>query len=257
MLHFTLLGSGSSGNASLVWSAKTKVLFDAGFSYRSLCQRAAAAGVSLDDLAAVFVTHEHTDHVRGLGVLARKTGLPVYLTEDTFDALPRGTGEVAGASFFEAGDSLRIGDLDIRSFSTSHDAADPVSYTVSHGGAKLGFATDLGCGSHLVRARLDGCNALVLEANYCPDMLRQGTYPPQVQQRIRSRIGHLSNQAMSSLLSELLHDSLRTVVLFHISENNNAPELARKMAAGAMNGHQATLHLAGQDEPTPCFEVRP
>ena len=257
MLKFSLLGSGSKGNATLIVSRTGKILVDSGYSFKRLQERVAAAGETLDGLQAVFVTHEHRDHVNGIGVLARRTGVPIYMTGETFANLPDTVGELPRVEHFEAGDTIRIADLEVSSFSVSHDAADPVSYTVAAEGARLGFATDLGHVSHLVRTRLTGCHALVLESNHCPQMLRAGPYPPQLQQRIHSRIGHLSNQDMTSLLSALLHDGLQTVVLFHISENNNTYDLAHRMAAGVLGDHPAQVFVAEQDRPTPLFEVRP
>ncbi len=255
MLQFCLLGSGSSGNAILVSSGETRILIDNGLSYKQLCLRADRAGMSLAGLKALFITHEHGDHVKGAGILARKTGVPVYLTEGTHAALSPNVGEIPRAVCFEAGDTLQVDGLTVESFSVSHDAADPVSYTVRHGAAQVGLATDLGHVSHLVRTRLAGSTALILEANYCPEMLRRGHYPPRVQQRIRSRSGHLSNQDMTSLLDDLLHERLRTVVLVHISEHNNTPDLAHRYAARVLGRHGAALHVAAQDEPSPVFEV--
>lgn len=257
MLQFSLLGSGSSGNAALIVSPKTKILVDCGLSLRQLRLRAEQVGTSLDGLSAVFITHEHGDHVNGLGVLSRKLGVPVYLTKGTYTALSPAVGTFPGATLIEAGDQVTIGDIEIQSYSVSHDAADPVSYVMHRAGAKLGFATDLGHVSHVVRRSLAGAHALVLESNYCPQRLLEGSYPPQVQHRIRSRIGHLSNQDMCSLLADLIHDRLGTVVLVHLSENNNAPELARALAAGVIGARPVTLHLAEQDRPSPLFEVAP
>lgn len=253
--HFCLLGSGSSGNAALVASDSTRILIDNGFSLKQLKARMAAVGESVGGLNAVFVTHEHADHVRGVGVLARALNIPVFMTAGTRELLPLTTGEIPNVVIFEAGDRMRIRDLEVASFSVPHDAADPVSFTVSCNGCKVGFATDFGKPSQLIKTRLAGANALVIESNYCPDMLRMGHYPPQVQQRIRSRIGHLSNQDMCSLLDSLWHEALRTVVLMHISENNNRPELARAMAAQALRGRNVRLFVAAQDAPTPVFEV--
>jgi phosphoribosyl 1,2-cyclic phosphodiesterase len=257
LLRFSLLGSGSSGNAALIVSGRAKILIDDGFSFKQLLARTAEIGESLDGLDAVFVTHEHQDHVAGIGVLARRMDVPIFMTPQTYAGLPPSLGTVRRIEVFEGGDAINVGDLEVRSFSVSHDAADPVSYSVHHGAAKLGFATDFGHSSHLVRTRLAGSHALVLESNYCPDMLRRGGYPPQVQQRIRSRSGHLSNQDMSSLLSELLHEALRTVVLVHISENNNTPELVHAMASQVVKHRAIEVFVAAQDRPTRLFEVVP
>lgn len=257
MLQFSLLGSGSKGNATLIRAHGTKILIDCGFSGKELLRRLACIGEDLDGLDAIFVTHEHSDHVEGLGVISRRINVPVYLTYETRANLPPRIGDIANTRLFEAGDTIVVGALEVTSFSTSHDAADPVSYTVAARGAKVGFAHDLGHCSQLVRTRLAGSHSLVLESNYCPEMLRNGPYPPELQQRIRSRIGHLSNQDMNSLLHELLHDCLRTVVLAHISEKNNNYDLAQSMAEQVLRGHHARLIVARQDAPTGLIEVSP
>ena len=256
MLQFSLLGSGSSGNAILLQSAGTKILIDNGLSFKQLSLRAAAIGVSLEDLAGVIVTHEHGDHVQGLGVLTRKMPMPVYMTRGTFENLSPNLGVLPEVVFFEAGEHLQIGDMLVRSFSVSHDAADPVGFTVRSQGAQFGLATDLGHVSHLVRNRLAGSHALVIESNHCPEMLRKGAYPPKIQQRIRGRHGHLSNEDMCSLLHALLHDTLQHVILVHISENNNSVELVKDRVRGVLKAHRAAMFLATQDAPTPLFEVR-
>ena len=156
---------------------------------------------------------------------------------------------------FESGDTLSVGAMTLTSFRVDHDAADPVSYVVRSGGCQLGIATDLGKATHLVRQRLQGSNALVLESNYCPEMLRHSPYPAAVVQRIGSPQGHLSNPDMNSFLADLLHDELHLVVAVHISQENNTVEKAREMAARVLGSHRARLHIADQDAPSPMFEV--
>lgn len=256
MLRFSLLGSGSSGNAAYICSEQASILIDNGLSFRQLEMRMQAIGASLETLDAVFITHEHHDHVLGLGTLARRLNVPVFMTQDTCEHLPESVGKLPRLEVFESGDTLRIGDMEIGSFSISHDAADPVSYTVRSRGVKLGLATDIGHVSQLVRTRLSTCHALVLEANYCPEMLRLGDYPAAVQQRIRGTSGHLSNHDMCSLLHALLHDALKLVVLVHISEKNNTPDLVRRLAQQVLSSRASTLlHLASQNKPTELFEV--
>ena len=255
MLRFTLLGSGSSGNAILIETDAHKILIDNGLSFKQLSQRAERAGSSIHDLNAVFITHEHTDHVAGIGVLTRKMPVPIYITPATMAALPKNIGTVEPIRFFESGETIDLKGLQIQSFAISHDAVDPVGFTVTYQGTKLGFAADMGHCSQLVRNRLQGCHAILLEANYCPDMLRLGDYPPKIQQRIRSRNGHLSNQDMASLLNDIRHDQLQQVVLVHISENNNHPDKVRAMAEQALKTTPANIHLATQEGPTPFFEV--
>lgn len=255
MIEFSLLGSGSSGNATLVRGPSGKILIDNGFSVRELQRRMACIGESLDDLLGVVVTHEHRDHVNGLGVLARRTGAPVYVTPATAERLPESLGVIPNLVHFESGDTVAIGEFALRSFRVTHDAADPVSFVVSRDGARVGFATDLGCVSHLVRQRLRGCHALVLESNYCPAMLRRSSYPAAIVQRIRGPQGHLSNQDMNSLLADVLHSDLQLVVAVHISQENNTPDTAHAMAAQVLDKHPARLVVAAQDEPTPLFRV--
>lgn len=257
MIRFSLLGSGSGGNALLVSTACGKILIDSGLSFRQLRLRAAQVGTTLDDIKAVFVTHEHSDHVNGLGGLARKLGIPVFMTPGTHDNLPSSVGNLPRVELFEAGEDMTVGDMVVSSFSVSHDAADPVSYVVQCDGVRLGLAADMGHASQLVVSRLMGAHALVLESNYCPNLLRQSSYPAALQQRIRGRMGHLSNGDAGSLLAALLHDGLRIVVLVHISEENNHPRLAYDTAARVLRSMPVRVSVAEQNRPTEMFEITP
>ncbi len=254
MIEFSLLGSGSSGNAVFVRGPSGKFLIDNGFSLKQLQSRLERIGESIDRLAAIVVTHEHRDHVNGIGVLARKTGVPVYLTRETDARLPD-LGRIPAKVYFESGDVLRILDFQLASFRVAHDAADPVSFTVWRAGCQLGLATDLGHATNLVRERLRGSHALVLESNHCPEMLRRSSYPPAIIQRIGGQHGHLSNQDMCKLLTSLLHADLQWVVAVHVSRENNTADKAREMAQGALKDHPARLHVAAQDEPTPLMRI--
>lgn len=255
MIRFSLLSSGSKGNAILVRTDTCKILIDNGLSHKQLLLRAKDAGETLDDLTAVFVTHEHADHVNGLGVLCRRQGVTAFMTPGTYERLPKCVGPLPKVEVFEAGDSVRVDGLAMRSFSVSHDAADPVGYVIETANAKLGLAADMGHIPQFIRKCLEGAHGLILESNYCPDLLRLGSYPPMIQQRIRGRQGHLSNKAMSELLSSLLHDRLQVVVLTHISEENNTHQLAYDFAADVLRGHTAQVHVALQDRPTCVFEI--
>ncbi len=255
MLRFVILGSSSSGNALLVYNETTRLLIDNGLSYKRLAAAMAETGVAPESLDAVLVTHEHTDHVRGLGVLARRVDAPVFMTQPCAEALPASVGVIPNVMHFESGDTLQFNGLSVTSFAVSHDAADPVNYVVRSNGATLGLATDFGHCSQLIRARLMGANALVIESNYCPDLLRQGPYPPSIQQRIRSRTGHLSNHDVQKLLRQLRHEALRLVVLAHISRDNNTPELACALAREALDGLPVQILAAPSDVVSPVFEV--
>jgi phosphoribosyl 1,2-cyclic phosphodiesterase len=264
LIQFSLLGSGSSGNALLIKTDKTKVLVDCGLSYRQLRLRSAEVGESIDDLAGVIVTHEHGDHVNGLGVLGRQfkrandSILPIYMTRGTYHNLPKSLGLLENVECFEPGESVTIGDIEAESFSVTHDAADPVSYVLRYEGTKLGIAADLGHATTLVHQRLAGSHGLILESNYCPEMLEKSSYPAQIRQRISSRSGHLSNHEMSSLLKGIAHEQLQQVVLIHISEENNTHELAKHRATQALGARSETVEVdvAPQDRPTKMFEVR-
>lgn len=257
MIRFSLLGSGSAGNAIFVRGAHTKLLIDAGLSLRQLRLRLAAIGESLDGLTGVAITHEHGDHIQGLRTLAKQYRVPVYMTPDTAARVAERIGPVETHVPFDAGDVLPLGEFEVHSFSVEHDAVDPVSFVVARDGCRLGMATDLGHVTGLVRERLSGAQALVLESNYCPEMIERSSYPIEIVQRIKSRRGHLSNHDMNSLLCHLLHDDLQLVVAIHVSQENNTEEKARAMALQAMRGHPAELYVAAQDAPTPLFSIAP
>ncbi len=223
-----------------------------------------AVGLDPRSVLAVVVTHEHRDHLSGVGVWARRHRVPVYLTEACREAAaavlgPRGLDRVEVRTFASGG-AFRVGELEVLPFSTSHDAADSVGFRVSSGSLSLGFATDLGSATHAVRDNLGGVDALFLEANHDEDRLLGGPYPWFLKQRIRSRHGHLSNAACASLVSDLLHERLRTLVLGHLSETNNEPHLAFHAAREALRRGGAeedvTLLVARQDRPGRVVAIR-
>lgn len=262
MLRFSLLGSGSDGNAAFVCSDQAKILIDNGLSYKQLEARAACIGASLEGLDAIFVTHEHGDHVAGIGTLARKLNIPVFMTRGTFEQLPDRVGKLPQVHLIRTDEKVPVKDLCVESFAVEHDASEPVSFTISTPQTKLGFATDVGKVVNLVRYKLALCHALVLESNYCPRMLLgvdqhlvEKPYPFQIRQRIAGNRGHLSNDDMCALLKAVLHDALKVVVLVHISQNNNSPERALEGARRILQGRRTLLHLARQAEPTELFEV--
>jgi len=218
-----ILATGSSGNALVVRSGGTAVLVDAGVSALQVRRRLEAAGLELSALEAVVVTHEHTDHVRGLEVLLRRRPLPVWATPGTWgrlrvDGVPGG-GELTG------GRPVRVGPLELLPVATCHDAAEPVALVISDGERRLALCTDTGIVTPLLEHRLGGCEALLLEANHDLDLLRHGPYPWPLKQRIRSRLGHLSNDQSAEAVDRLTWEGLRAVVGLHLSEQNNHPEL--------------------------------
>jgi phosphoribosyl 1,2-cyclic phosphodiesterase len=250
-----LLGSGSNGNATFVASERARVLIDAGFSHRRIQQRLAAIGERAEDLDAVIITHEHSDHVIGLPVIAKKTGAVVYLTGATREALAFDDSK-ARVEPFQAGRTLVVGDLEIDTFTVPHDAVDPIGCCVRWQGVKVGLATDLGYLPDSVKFHLRGSDLLILESNYDTEMLRVSPYPFFVRQRVGSRNGHLSNNAVADFLNADFDRKACALVLAHLSEHNNHPEVARLFAQEALenSGARGTrLHVAQQHENSEVF----
>ena len=246
MIDVCILASGSKGNASYISDGNTSVLIDAGLSAIEIERRLRSRNLAPERLDAIVVSHEHTDHIRGAGVLSRRYQLPVYINEPTFAAAKVQLGVVHDTVKFEPGVSFSIGDLCIHPFSVSHDASDAVGFTIQNGSTKMGIATDLGTATRLVSHHLMGCRLLIMEANHDPKMLEEGPYPWHVKQRIQSRLGHLSNQASRDLLGELDHSGLKHVILAHISETNNDPEKALAVVGDAVSHHRTQLTIASQ-----------
>lgn len=226
MLHFTVLGSGSSGNCALVETPTTRVLVDAGFSARQIAQRLAAHGVEPSQINAILLTHEHSDHAAGIGVWGRRHKTPVYANSLTAESLKRDTEGVAWR-FFTTGTEFELGDLRIQSFPIPHDAVDPVGFVLKYNEQSLGFLTDLGIATKIVMERVRSVHTLLIEANHDEKLLHDDTRRPwATKQRILSRHGHLSNVAAAEVLVEVARNGLRRAVLGHLSEDCNSPELA-------------------------------
>lgn len=255
MLSFSVLGSGSSGNATFIQGAYTSILLDCGFSLPQIKKRLESIGKDIEEIEAIFITHEHVDHICGLKRLLNMYDIPVFMTRGTFHALREIIGDSTKIQVFESGDAIRIGEFHIQSFSVTHDAQDPVNYVITNDGVKIGFATDCGYPSKLIANRLKGCQGLIIESNYCPDMLMKGTYPAHIKQRIQSRFGHLSNQQMLQLLSGIIDDTLRALVLAHISENNNHYGLVEQLVRQTIGERDIQLWISSQTHPTPLIHL--
>jgi phosphoribosyl 1,2-cyclic phosphodiesterase len=256
-LEICVLASGSRGNAVYVSDGATSVLVDAGLSGVEIERRMARRGLSPADLDAILVTHEHGDHARGVGVMARRYRLPVHLSDGTARAIDGRLGTIPEIRRFRAGEAFALGGLTVHPFATTHDAADPVGFTLASRGLRMGIATDLGTVTNLVRHHLRDCAALVLEANHDPEMLMNGPYPWHLKQRVRGRSGHLSNADARDLLMEIDHDRLRHIVLGHLSAENNRPDLALGTIREAMDrrGRSDRVSVAGQDEGSPRIRI--
>jgi phosphoribosyl 1,2-cyclic phosphodiesterase len=255
----TVLGSGSDGNATLVEADGVRVLVDAGFSGRDLERRLGVVDVDPASLDGIIITHDHGDHTRGMGILARRFGIPLHLTATTRDACHKLLSGAEEIHLYRSSESFRIGALEVEPFLTIHDAVDPVAVTLREAGSglKLGIATDLGRPTATVRHALAGCDLLILEANHDEAMLWNGPYPWSVKQRIASSHGHLSNRAAAELARELFHPEIGAVVLAHLSDSSNVPALAAEVVGLALeeSGFDGRLLVAGQDDPLEPIEV--
>jgi phosphoribosyl 1,2-cyclic phosphodiesterase len=254
-IRFCVLASGSKGNAVYVSDGDTTVLVDAGLSGLELEKRMRLRNLAPERLDAIVVSHEHSDHIRGVGVMARRYRVPVYLTPGTGQSGVSALGRVADLVHFQPGSPFCIHTLAFHPFALPHDAADPSGFTVSSRGVKLGIATDLGTAPAMIQAHLADCQALVLEANHDPRMLVEGPYPWPLKQRIAGRTGHLSNPESRDLLGRVRHDGLRHVVLAHLSETNNTPECALNIVAEGLGQCRARLTVALQDRPSELIHL--
>ncbi len=229
-----MLASSSSGNSTFIRTERTRVLVDAGLCKRDVLARLAAIGESAESLDAILISHEHSDHVSGLVALARQLDIPVYITRLTAPSIPWGE-YTPKLDCFQAGASFTIGDIDIDSFTVPHDAIDPVGFCFRADGIKVGVVTDLGYVPDSIKFHLRGADLLILESNHDLEMLKVGPYPWSVKQRVMGRKGHLSNEVVSDFIWRDLDSSVSTLVLGHLSEHNNHPEIVRCMAERALD----------------------
>jgi phosphoribosyl 1,2-cyclic phosphodiesterase len=248
------LASGSKGNSALIEADGCRILVDAGLSGKEIERRLADLKLTGEDLHAILVTHEHHDHVGGVGPLARRYDLPVYVDQQTYSALPK-LGKIEKLHLFTAGERFACCSLQVGSFSTTHDAINPVGYVVESAEGKIGFATDLGMSTRLVSEQLKECRVLVLEANHDEQMLLDGPYPWPLKQRIRSRHGHLSNCESRRLLEEVSWSGLEALFLAHLSEENNCPDLVAETFRQFMLqiGHSPEIIVGQQHQASSCF----
>lgn len=256
-MKISLLASGSKGNAVYVESGDSRLLIDAGLSGVEILKRLSNIGVDGSTLDAILVSHDHSDHIKGAGTLARKLKIPLlvsYPTRQACDKLLKKTESIE----FESGYSFGFRDLVIDPFPITHDAVDPVGFTIDSREGRIGFATDLGVVTRLVTNKLERCRMLVLEANHDEEMLLNGPYPWHLKQRIKSKHGHISNAESMQLLGELLHDGLEGVLLAHLSEVNNSPELphgAATMLLSSQTCCSPKLVIGNQYQPSEMLVI--
>jgi phosphoribosyl 1,2-cyclic phosphodiesterase len=261
MVRFCVLASGSSGNSAFLATSKTRILIDAGLSVRELARRLAEIGEKPEDLDAVIVTHEHSDHVSGLGRLVRacekktKKALPVFVSRLTAPVIDWGDVPAPPVERFQAGSGWTIGNIVVQSFTIPHDAVDPVGFCLYAEGIKIGIATDLGYMPDSIKVHLRRVQMLLLESNHDLDMLKVGPYPWSVKQRVMGRNGHLSNLHTCDYLEAGLDSGVQTLILGHLSEHNNHPEIVRMGARQSLEvrGIAPRLVIAEQKRQTEVF----
>lgn len=260
------IASGSSGNCIYVGSEATHLLVDVGISGKRTECGLNSMGITGKDLDGILITHEHVDHISGLGVMARKYGIPIYATSGTIEAIGncRGVGKIDSSLFrkVEADVKLTIKDLTVNPMRISHDAAQPVAYRISYGNKKIGICTDLGVFNDYTVECLKGMDAVLLEANHDVNMLQVGPYPYYLKQRILGERGHLSNENSGKLLSRILHDKLENIILGHLSKENNLPELAYEavrmeitLGDNPYNAGDFRLQVAKRSEVSPVINI--
>jgi phosphoribosyl 1,2-cyclic phosphodiesterase len=242
-MRFASLGSGSEGNGLVVEAGRTRVMLDCGFGLAETVNRLARLGLQAHDLAGIIVTHEHGDHIGGAGRVARKYGLPVWMTAGTLGvAQDMARVEVR---VIDSHAPFALGDLAVQPFPVPHDAREPVQFVFGDGAVRLGVLTDVGCSTPHIETMLAGVEALVLECNHDRDMLANGAYPAGLKARVGGRYGHLENSQSAELLGKLKHPKLQCVMAAHLSQRNNTPALARRALAGV-------LHCADDDVRVAC-----
>lgn len=248
MIRFTSLGSGSGGNATLVEASAgittTRLLIDCGFSLRELAQRLGRLGLEVDDLDALFVTHEHGDHVGCALTLARRHRIALWTSRGTWQAIDDAGEPLPRLHWLRDGDVAAIGDIELRPYTVPHDAREPLQPVCSDGARRLGVLTDAGSLTAHMRERLAGCDALLVECNHDRALLAASAYPMSLKARIAGPRGHLANDLAGELLASCMHDGLRHVVAAHLSERNNRPELACAALAGAVGGSAGDVVVA-------------
>lgn len=253
------IGSGSGGNCTLVHSESTRVLVDAGFGVRETQKRLLEIGESLESVSGIVITHEHSDHIHGAESIARKYGIPVWLTRGTLEAGRFRSASELPLNVFENNREFRIGDLLVHPRRIIHDAADPACFVLeSTDGTRAGIASDLGWVDDATLRHLTNCDVLLFESNHDVDLLRQGSYPWSLKRRIMSRVGHLSNEDAMAAVERMIGPDTRELCLIHLSEKNNHDSLVQAMAGEMISrlGLDLRLTIAKQKEPGGVLEVR-
>ena len=262
MLKFRSLYSGSTGNSLYVESENTKILVDSGVSMKKLTTALTTNNVKLEDIDAIIVTHEHSDHVQSLGMISSKYNIPVFANEKTWDAMPKQRDKISDTNqkFFVSYEKFEIGDLIIDPFSIPHDAVDPCGFNIMNNKDKISIATDIGHMTKEIVDKLDGSSFVLLESNYDPEILKSGKYPYYLKTRILGPNGHLPNEMAGKTIAYLLKGSLKQVMLGHLSKENNFPELAyqtviEKLIQSNFDENSIRISVASRIEPSKIIAV--
>ncbi len=262
-LRFSVLASGSTGNAFYIGTKKENILVDAGLSGKQIDRLLNQADIDPTTISKILVTHEHSDHIKGLGIVARKYNLPIYANEKTWKAMDPLIGKLSldQKFIFNMDETKSFGDIDVTSFGVSHDAVEPMFYTFHHEGKKVAIVTDLGYVSDRIKKTVENADALIFEANHDVSMLQMGPYPWNVKRRILGDSGHVSNDDCALALTDIIGDQTKRIYLAHLSKDNNMKELARMSVENHLReqgfsvGDQLEIHDTDPNNATSIYEL--
>jgi len=257
MLKFCSLYSGSSGNSSFIQSKNINILVDAGVSGKKIIDALASINIAIENISAILVTHEHSDHTQSIATLSKKYNIPVYANKKTWDAMQDKKEKISKENilYFNNNKSFKLNDVTIFPFDIPHDAADPCGFTISDFNSKISIATDIGHMTTSIIDNIKNSNFLLLEANYEPDVLKCSTYPFHLKERIASPVGHLSNIEAGKTINYLADFGVKNIMLGHLSNENNFPELAYKSVLEQIENKDLNLSVANRFEPSKFFNV--
>ena len=257
MLKFCSLYSGSSGNSSLVQSKNINILIDAGVSGKKIVDALASINVGIENISAIIVTHEHSDHTQSIATLSKKYNIPVYANKKTWDAMNDKKEKISKENicYFNNNKPFTLNDITVFPFDIPHDAADPCGFSISDNESKISVATDIGHMTTSILDNIKNSNFLLLEANYEPDVLKCSSYPFHLKERIASPIGHLSNIEAGKTINYLADFGVKNIMLGHLSKENNFPELAYNSVLEQINDKDLNLSVASRFEPSPIFDT--